>query len=305
MGSVEINNSARAMKRQPLVSLITVNYNTTKDTKEFLESVKLLTYENIEVIIVDNASKISPRNELMAVYPSLIYIQSDENLGFAGGNNLGIASAQGEYFFFLNSDTILFPDSLEPLIEFLEQNPQVGMASPKVLYPDKKTVQYSGGITINPYTGRGKQLGLLEEDAGQYDYCYETGWPLGAALIVPKRVIDKIGPMPDIYFLYYEEIDWGEQVKRAGFTVHFIGISKIIHKEATSMGGNESETKAYYMTRSRLLYMRRNSSGITRIIGFAFFFLVTAPKQTLDYLLRRKFKLLKSFSKGIAWHFVN
>jgi len=298
-------SSLNTVHPQPLVSLISVNYNTTKDILEFVETIKLLSYKNIEVIIVDNGSKIPPRKELLEAYPTLTYIQSDKNLGFAGGNNLGIEAAKGDYLFFLNSDTILFTDSLEPLIEYLENNPNVGMASPKVLYPDKKTVQYSGGISINPYTGRGKQLGLFEEDLGQYDRCYETGWGHGAALIVPRRVINKIGPMPDVYFLYYEEIDWGEQAKRAGFKVHFVGTSKIIHKEAISMGGNESETKAYYMTRSRLLYMRRNSTGITRIIGFAFFFLVTAPKQTLDYLFRRKLKLLKSFYRGIGWHFVN
>lgn len=293
------------MKAVPLVSLITVNYNTTKDTLEFLETVKQLTYQNIEVIIVDNGSKVSPQKELSAAYPSLIFIQSDKNLGFAGGNNLGIAAAKGDYLFFLNSDTILFANTLEPLIEFLESNPKIGMASPKVLYPDIKTVQYSGGIAINPYTGRGKQLGFLEEDNGQYNQCYETGWGHGAALIVPKRVIELIGPMPDEYFLYYEEIDWAEQAKKAGYLVYYVGTSTIIHKEAISMGGNESETKAYYMTRSRLLYMRRNSFGLTRIIGFAFFFFITVPKQTLDYLFRVKFNLLKAFFRGIAWHFAH
>lgn len=293
------------MKSQPLVSLITVNFNTTKDTLEYIETVKKLTYENIELIVVDNGSTVSPEKELKEVFPRVRFIQSERNLGFAGGNNLGISIATGEYLFFLNSDTILFPNTLEPLIGFLEKNPSIGMASPKVLYPDIKTVQYSGGIAINPYTGRGRQLGLLEEDKGQYDRCYETGWCHGAALIVPRRVIDKIGPMPDEYFLYYEEIDWAEQAKRAGFLVYYIGTSTIIHKEAISMGGNESETKAYYMTRSRLLYMKRNSSGFKRVIGLAFFFLVTVPKQSLDYLFRQKYKLLKAFYRGIGWHFTN
>lgn len=293
------------MKKKPLISLITVNYNTTKDTVEFLESVKGLTYNNIEVIIIDNGSKTPPKRELEAAYPNLIYIQSPSNLGFAGGNNLGISAAKGDYLFFLNSDTILFPDSLDPLIDYMEAHPSVGMASPKVLYPDTRIVQYAGGIAINPYTGRGKQLGFLETDTGQFDICCETGWGHGAALIVPKRVIDKIGPMPELYFLYYEEIDWGESAKRSGFQVHFVGTSRLIHKEAISMGGNESETKAYYMTRSRLLYMRRNSSGFPKFVGFLFFFLVTAPKQTLEYLIRGKFRLLKSFYNGIGSYLAN
>ncbi|MBL7875054.1 MAG: glycosyltransferase family 2 protein [Cyclobacteriaceae bacterium] len=291
--------------KKPLVSLITVNFNTTKDTVEFLESVKELTYNNIEVIVIDNGSRNSPKDELEAVYPTLTYIQSPSNLGFAGGNNLGISIAKGDYLFFLNSDTILFPDSLDSLIDYLEANPSVGMASPKVLYPDIRIVQYAGGVAINPYTGRGKQLGFLETDKGQFDTCYETGWGHGAALIVPRRVIEKIGPMPELYFLYYEEIDWGESAKRNGFQVHFVGTSRIIHKEAISMGGNESETKAYYMTRSRLLYMRRNSSGLPKFTGLLFFFMITVPKQTFEYLIRGKFRLLRSFYKGIGGYLVN
>lgn len=293
------------MKKNPLVSLITVNYNTTKDTVEFLESVKGLTYENIEVIIIDNGSKTPPKHELETTYPTLIYIQSSTNRGFAGGNNLGISVAKGDYLFFLNSDTILFPDSLEPLINYMEANPSAGMASPKVLYPDISIIQYAGGIAISPYTGRGKQLGFLETDTGQFDICYETGWGHGAALIVRKEVIEKIGPMPELYFLYYEEIDWGESAKRNGFQVHFVGTARLIHKEAISMGGNESETKAYYMTRSRLLYMRRNSFGFQKFVGLLFFFTVTAPKQTFEYLIRGKFSLLRSFYKGIGWFLAN
>ncbi len=293
------------MKQRPLISLITVNYNTLKDTVEFLETAQQLRYSPLEVIVVDNASKERPGKALTEKFPFIVFIQSEKNLGFAGGNNLGIRVAKGHYLFFLNNDTLLFPDFLEPIVEFMEAHPEVGMASPKVLNADGKTIQYAGAIAISPFTGRGKRLGLMEEDKGQYDRCYPTGLGHGAALIVPRTVIDRVGPMPEIYFLYYEEHDWCEQVKRAGFEMYYLGNSKIVHKEAMSTGGEQSPLKVYYMARNRLLFMRRNSSGLPFLTGLLFFFLGSLPKQTIGYLLKRKLNLLQSCYKGIGWNIVN
>lgn len=289
----------------PLVSFIAVNYNATGDTIEFLESAKKITYPNIEIILVDNASKENPEAIIRKQFPEITFIRSEKNLGFAGGNNLGIAAAKGEYLFFLNNDTLLFPDFLEPIISFMQANPQVGMASPKVLYPDGKTIQYAGAIGISPYTGRGKRLGLFEEDKGQYDKCYKTDLGHGAALIIPRQIIDKVGPMPELFFLYYEEHDWCEQVKRAGYTMYYLGNSKILHKESVSTGGDESPLKVYYLTRNRILFMRRNFSGIPYFAGLLFFLLISVPKNTLKYLVKGKTKLLSSFYRGIVWNLLN
>lgn len=289
----------------PLVSIITVNYNAPEDTLEFLKSVKALTYPNLEIIVVDNASKVDPRESITKAYPEVIYIRSEQNLGFAGGNNLGIKISKGDYLFFLNNDTLLYHDFMEPIINFMEAHPDAGMASPMVLYPDGKTIQYAGGIGINPYTGRGKRVGLFEEDRGQYDSCYKTDFGHGAAMIVPRKVITDVGLMPELFFLYYEEHDWVEQVKRAGFTMYYIGTSKVLHKESVSTGGFESPLKVYYLTRNRLLFMRRNTTGVPYIVGLLFFMLISIPKNTLMYLLRGKLNLLKSFYQGIGWNLVN
>jgi GT2 family glycosyltransferase len=286
----------------PLVSFITVNYNGLEDTVEFLKSVEKITYPNVEVIVVDNGSKIDPGTQLQTRFKFIEYIRSDTNLGFAGGNNLAIKVAKGDYLFFLNNDTILYPDFLEAIISFMESHEDAGMASPKVVFPDEKTIQYAGAIGISPFTGRGKRLGLGEVDHGQYDYCSPTDLGHGAALIVPRKVIELIGPMPEIYFLYYEEHDWCEQVKRANFRMYYLGNSKIIHKEAVGTGGQLTPIKVYYMTRSRLLFMRRNSSGVARVVGLLFFFLATFPKNLLQFVLKRKPELAKAFFKGAVWN---
>jgi len=289
----------------PLVSIITVNYNAPDDTLEFLQSVKELTYPNLEVIVVDNASKEDPGRRIAEAFPDVIYIRSEQNLGFAGGNNLGIKISKGDYLFFLNNDTLLYHDFMEPIVNFMEEHPDAGMASPMVVYPDGKTIQYAGGIGINPYTGRGKRVGLFEEDRGQYNMICKTDFGHGAAMIVPRRVIDEVGPMPELFFLYYEEHDWVEQVKRAGFFMYYIGTTKVLHKESISTGGFESPLKVYYLTRNRLLFMRRNTEGLAYVIGLIFFVLISIPKNTLMYLFRGKLKLLGSFYQGIGWNLVN
>ena len=286
----------------PLVTFITINYNSISDTLEFLESAKKLSYKNLDVIVVDNASKENPEKTITENYSWARFIKSEKNLGFAGGNNLGIKEAKGEYLFLLNNDTLLPENFLEPIIEFMISHPDAGMASPKVLYPDGRTIQYAGAIKISPLTGRGKRVGLFEKDSGQYNINHVTDLGHGAALIIPKKVVELVGFMPEIYFLYYEEHDWCEQVKRLGFNMYYIGESHIIHKESVSTGGDESPLKVYYLTRNRLLFMRRNSSGMPLLLGFIFFILISTPKSILKYASKGKFDLVKAFVKGIWWN---
>ncbi len=293
------------MKNYPLISLITVNYNTLNDTIEFLESVQSLTYPNIETIVVDNFSAESPEQFLIGKFPSIVFIQSKKNLGFAGGNNLGIRVAKGDYLFFLNNDTVLSPNFLQPIVEFMQANSQVGMASPKVLFPDNKTIQYAGTTEISPFTGRGTRIGLWEEDKGQYDHNCPTGLGHGAALIVRPEAIHQVGPMPEIYFLYYEEHDWCEQFKRKGFQMYYIGVSSVVHKEGKSTGGDESPLKIYYMSRNRLLFQRRNYNGFPFIVSILFFLFGVIPKTTIKYLLFGKLEQLRAFYRGIAWNLTN
>jgi GT2 family glycosyltransferase len=286
----------------PLVSIISINYNSLADTLEFLRSLQKISYTNYEVIIVDNASKVNPRQEIESEFPNAKVIVSKKNLGFAGGNNLGLQQAKGKYILYLNNDTLLPPNFLEPLVDFMETHPDAGMASPKVLYPDGKTIQYAGAQKINAYTGRGKRLGLFEEDQGQYDKICKTDLGHGAALIVPKSVIDLVGPMPELYFLYYEEHDWCEQVKRKGYHMYYVGTTSVIHKESISVGGEESYTKVFYLNRNRLLFLLRNVSGLPKILGVLFFLTIATPKNLLKYVSKGKFSLAKAILKGLHWN---
>src|SRR5690606_28333503 len=152
---------------------------------------------------------------------------------FAGGNNLGIASSKGKYIMFLNNDTEVHTGFLQPLVELFNSNPDVGAASSKILYYNSdETIQYAGSFSIDPLTGRSKRIGWMEKANGKHDFLRETDLAHGAAMMVPRRIIEKVGMMPDFFFLYYEEVDWCESIKKAGYKIYFVPGSRVYHKES-------------------------------------------------------------------------
>ncbi|MGC1242673.1 MAG: glycosyltransferase family 2 protein [Chryseosolibacter sp.] len=289
----------------PVVTIITINYNQLQLTCELLDSLRKVTYPAVEIIVVDNHSKEDPTPVITAKYPEVKLIASPENLGFAGGNNLGIQASRGEYLLFLNNDTEVHPGFLEPFVALFESNPGAGAASSKILYHNSgETIQYAGSSSIDPFTGRSKRIGYMEKDNGQHNVQQETDLAHGAAMMVPRRVINEVGMMPEFFFLYYEEVDWCESIKRAGYKIFFVPESKVYHKESMSIGKG-STLKTYYMTRNRLLYMRRNTTGFKKMTWILFFMFFTLPKNALMFTVKRDLEHAKAFWKGLFWNFTH
>ncbi len=288
----------------PLVSVISVNYNQSAVTLEMLESFRKVTYPNYEIIIVDNGSPNDNPEIIRNNYPEVNLIKSAENLGFAGGNNLGIKIARGDYLLFLNNDTEVTPGFLEPLVETLENNPDAGMASPLILYhhsPDKRTIQYAGAKKVSLLTGRGRNIGWGEIDTNQYNFTVKTDYAHGAALLLDRKVLDKVGCMPDVYFLYYEELDWCTAMKRKGLYPYFVGKSVIYHKESMSIGKN-SAIKLYYITRNRLVYLRRNAPLPKRTVAMMFFLFISLPALIFRLIAKKETRYLKWVWEAIVWN---
>ena len=194
------------------ISIITINYNGVKDTYELIDTLPLED-KSVEVIVVDNASKEDEATLIEQRYPQVKVIRSKENLGFAGGNNLGIQAAHGKYLFFLNNDTILRyqtsnirhqTSNIRHLVNRLESSPKIGMVSPKIRFSwDTNPIQYAGYTPLSKITLRNTAIGCGEDDHGQYDTPHPTPYAHGAAMMVKREVIEKAGIMPDCYFLYY------------------------------------------------------------------------------------------------------
>ncbi len=290
----------------PLVSIITVNYNAIEVTCEMLDSIRSNSYSNVEVIVVDNASSIDPSNFIYLNYPEVKFIRSNKNLGFAGGNNLGIQESTGDFLFFLNNDAELTNGVIEALLAVFDKFPRAGISSPKICFyaqprSGHDVIQYAGTTNVHPLTARNSTLGLGEKDNGQFDEVKETAYANGAAMMVPKYVVDEVGMMPEEFFLYYEELDWCEQIRNAGFKVIVEPNVKVYHKESYSVN-KVSSLKTYYMTRNRILFMRRNRSVKEMLVFWMFLFCFTVPKNTFKYVLKLDLENLKAFYKAISWN---
>ena len=169
------------MSQKPRVSIITINYNQVKYTCELLDSLRHVTYPDVEVIVVDNCSPEDPTERITSQYPEVTYLRSEQNLGFAGGNNLGIKAATGKYLLFLNNDTEVNPNFLQLLVEAAEQEAQVGIVGPTIYYFDQPETIWSAGGAIDWQQGNTSMIGLNQIDRGQFGerprpVDFVTGW---------------------------------------------------------------------------------------------------------------------------------
>lgn len=290
------------IKTAPMVSVITINFNQVQYTIELLRSLQKCNYSNLEIIVVDNASKIDPTDELKKVSSDIKVIRSDVNLGFAGGNNLGYKHSLGEYIFFVNNDTEIKPDCINIVIDFMQKEPKAGLCSPLIVFHNSgDLIQYAGSTDINSFTGRNKRIGFNEIDKGQYKDPYKTSFAHGAGMFISRKVIEQVGLMPEVFFLYYEELDWCEMVKRANYSIFVVPEAKVYHKESASVG-KESPFKTYYVNRNRLLFMRRNSSSIGLISFYLFYLFIALPKNVIKFLLAGKKEHAKVLFDGFLWN---
>ncbi|MGL5273020.1 MAG: glycosyltransferase family 2 protein, partial [Phocaeicola sp.] len=207
----------------PDVSVITVNYKGYKDTCEFINSwLATITSVSYELIIIDNASPTEDfsllKKQFPAIdYPMITFIESKENLGFAGGNNLGIKAAKGRYLFFLNNDVLLIDDTLRSCLKRLDESEKIAALSPLLLNCDKEqSIQFAGYTPLSIITLRNRALGVGSTNRDAFP-ATQTPYLHGAAMLIKKSVVDKVGYMPEFYFLYYEELDWCTQIRELGY----------------------------------------------------------------------------------------
>lgn len=276
-------------KRIPSVSIIILTTNALTMTKEQLLDVARLNVAGIkaECLVVDNGSSDGTEN-VVGNYklPNMEYtfIQSGANLGFAGGNNVGIRDAlkRGfDYIVLMNNDLILSKDIVAKLVDYMEKSPEVGIASPKMYFAkgyefhkDRykesekgKVFWYAGGLIdrANVYTSH---RGVDEVDHGQYDKIEETGVASGACVIIRREVFEKIGLLDPSFFLYWEDADFSERARLAGYKVMYFPETCMWHKVSASTGGSGSPTNDYFLIRNRYYYSMKYSSLRTKFAVF-------------------------------------
>ena len=283
------------------VSIITVNYNGLEDTCALIESIPF--NENMEVIVVDNASMKQEADIIAQRYPQVIVIKSEKNLGFAGGNNIGILAAHGRYLFLVNNDTIFKDLNVEALIGRMGSSPETGIVCPKIRFAwGNNPIQFAGYTPLSKITVRNNAVGFGEEDHGQYDAAHPTPYAHGAAMLVRRDAIDKVGLIPECYFLYYEELDWSMMFVHAGYQIWYEPKCTIFHKESQTTGQN-SPLRTYYLTRNRLLLVQRNPLEFNKSLAYIYLICIVALRDIFKYALSARFIHLKATFRGL-WDFI-
>lgn len=285
----------------PDISFITICYNGFKDTCELIESLQDKVHSvSYEIIVVDNASREDEAAKIQKLYPSVIAIRSNENEGFSGGNNIGIRTAKGKYIFLINNDTYIESDEISSLIKRLESSPKIGGVSPKIRFAfPPQNIQFAGFTPLTQVTLRNNMLGFACPDDGSYNTPHPTPYLHGAAMMIKREVIEKVGLMPEIFFLYYEELDWSTSMTRAGYELWYEPRCTVFHKESQSTG-QLSKLRTYYLTRNRLLYARRNLKGAKRFISVFYQSTIAAGKNSLLYALKGRFDLFNAVYCGVC-----
>lgn len=308
----------------PKVSIITINYGQEEVTLQLLMSLSKSIYQDFEVIVVDNNSPTGAPQQISFLYPEVRLVLSSENLGFAGGNNMGTQIALGEYLFYINNDAEVFPDTIEKLVAVLDLMPHVGGVSSKIKYFYKpNTLQYAGyyfakyskleswfAIKDKSSTLYGLPLYYIQVrggnqiDNGQFDEDADTPYLHGASMMVRRQAIEKAELMYEPYFLFYEELDWSTQLRKAGYTLRYVHTATVLHKVSVSTG-KSSPLKTYLSNRNRGIFIHRNAPQRTKIISLGYYMCVDLPKNLLTHLLRGEVILSQSVLRAWWWNLVH
>jgi hypothetical protein len=218
----------------PLVSILIVNYNGAAVLSDCLASLQQVTYPDFEVVVVDNASA-DASGDLLAQHPEVRVLNSDVNRGFAGGNNFGLPACRGQLVLLLNSDTIVTPDFLQPLVEYLRENPQVGIVQGKmILSRHGNTLDVCGSFLTR--FGFLYHYGYWKKDSQKYDRSYPVFTVKGACLLFRKELVESAGGylFNEDFFCYYEETDFCHRAWLAGYESHFVHASTIQHLQGAT-----------------------------------------------------------------------
>ena len=219
---------------QPHIVVVVLNTNRRDDTLACLASLAGLDYANRTVLVLDNASTDGSNEAIRAAFPAVRIVPLADNRGYAGNNNVGIATALemgADWVLVLNEDTILDPACFTELMR-AAADPGVGILGPMVYHHDEPTViQSAGGLIDRQF--RAWHTGQNEDDTGQFPAVRNVDWISGCAILVRRQCIEAVGPLDDRFFYYWEEIEWCVRAARAGWRIVHVPGALLWHKGVT------------------------------------------------------------------------
>lgn len=247
----------------PLVAAVVLNTNRREDTLACLESLQNQTYENLKVIVLDNACTDGSNEAIRAQFPQVEILSLAQNLGYAGNNNTGIRAALeggAAWVFVVNEDILLEPNAVRCLIETAQPDPAVGIAGPMVYHADHPDVIQSAGGVLDA-RWQAFHRGQNQPEQGQFAAVEPVDWISGCAILVRRETIEQVGMLDERFFYYFEETEWCTRARRAGWKILFVPQSKIWHK-GVQIDYRPGPNVTYYATRNRFLMMSKHRAPL-------------------------------------------
>lgn len=288
--------------KEPLVSIIIVNWNGGEVFQKCLDSLIKIKYPNWELIIVDNGS--SDGSEKKAIgFKNLKLIKNLSNFGFAKANNQGFAVSKGKCILFLNNDTMVEPDLLKVLVSKMESDPSIGVIQPKIFLMDTPNYLDNAGTFLTK-TGFLEHWGFMEKDSKEFGSEREIFSAKGACMLVRREIIQKVGLFDEKFVSYFEESDFCWRVWLAGFKVLYYPKAKIFHKLGFASKKMEQVNINYHSFKNRISSLFKNLEN-----GNLLFILVPhlaiLKLLAFYYLLRFHFKKVWMLWHAILWNLIN
>jgi GT2 family glycosyltransferase len=253
------------MNPTPKVAIVILNWNGVKYLRQFLPSVLLSTWPNLDIIVGDNGSTDGSVEFLQQEFPQIGIIQNDQNYGFTGGYNRVLEKVDADYFILLNSDVEVPAGWIEPVIALMESNPLIAAAAPKLIaFAEKDKFEHAGAaggfIDVFGYPFcRGRMFYEIEADNGQYNQSDEVFWASGAAMFIKKKHWVEAGGFDDRFFAHMEEIDLCWRLKNMGYKVMYCAGSEVYHVGGGTLN-TENPFKTFLNFRNNLLLLKNNLS---------------------------------------------
>lgn len=243
------------------VAVVVLNWNGKADTLECLKSIQQIDYPFFEVVVVDNGSQDGSIEAIRESFPDVMLLATGKNLGYAGGNNVGIRYAldhSADYVLLLNNDTVVDSNLLTAFYQASMDVPDAGVFGAKIYFYTRPTRLWYAGALWRKDIMRFEHVGFDKEDGPQFSDLVETDYVTGCALFARAEVFRNIGLLDEDYFLTYEETDWCYRARAAGFRNMYVPSAMLWHKISVSFGGAESPLTNYFMTRNHLLWGSRH-----------------------------------------------
>ncbi len=283
----------------PKVSIIVVNFNQKLLTLNCLKSLEKVTYPNYEVIVVDNNSQDGSTVAVSRRYPQTKQIVNLANLGYVGGNNIGIKHARGKYLLILNNDTKVTPSFIEPLIEDFQKCPDLGIVQSKIFIMDKPDLLDNVASYLTN-TGFIYHVGYLEKNKPEYQTFREIFAAKGACMMIDRKIL-KLGAFDDQFWCYFEETDLCWRAWVMGYKIGFEPRSVIIHKMGATSTTMKSAFIHYHSFKNRIRTIIKNTAPIT-LLWMLPIHLTTCIGLAIFFLFSGQVKGSLSILKAILWN---